>query len=357
MEAAVSPFSVALATPLSTAAGDIERREGLLVRVSDGDVVGWGEATPLPGWTEPLDSCREVLADAVETLESDGPDAALADLAGAPAARHGLSLALADLRTRQAGEPLWRHLAEDAERDIGGGVAEEVDAVPVNAVVGDASARETADAATAAVEEGFDCVKIKMGARSVDEDTTRVQRVRSAVGDGVALRADANGGWTRVQAYEAFRTLAAAGVDYVEQPLTADDLAGLAGLGGRGVDVAVDETLAQTPVSAVLDAGAADVVVLKPQVLGGVDRAVAAAERARDVGLRAVVTTTVDAVVARAGAVHCAAALADTGPLPACGLATADRLADDLAPDPAPVADGEIAVPDGPGLGVEGVSR
>lgn len=350
MDATVSPFAVELAAPLSTAAGDIERREGLVVRVSDDDAVGWGEATPLPGWTEPLDSCREVLSEAVGTLARDGPDAALADLAGAPAARHGLSLALADLYARRAGDPLWRHLADEAPEA-------DVDSVPVNAVVGDGSARETVDAAAAAVDEGFDCVKVKCGARSVDEDTTRVQRVRAAVGEDVALRADSNGAWTRVQAYEAFRTLAAAGVDYVEQPLTADDLAGLAGLGGRGVDVAVDETLAQTPVSAVLDAGAADLVVCKPQVLGGVDRAVDAARRAREAGLRAVVTTTVDAVVARTGAVHCAAALSATGPLPACGLATADRLDTDLAADPAPVADGDIAVPDGPGIGVEGVSR
>jgi len=34
------------------------------------------------------------------------------------------------------------------------------------------------------------------------------------------------------------------------------------------------------------------------------------------------------------------------------GLATGDRLATDLAPDPAPVSDGRMAVPDGPGLGV-----
>jgi L-alanine-DL-glutamate epimerase-like enolase superfamily enzyme len=49
--------------------------------------------------------------------------------------------------------------------------------------------------------------------------------------------------------------------------------------------------------------------------------------------------------------VHAAAALASRGPLPACGLATLgmfDGLADPLAP-----VRGEIAVPEGPGLGVE----
>jgi len=55
-----------------------------------------------------------------------------------------------------------------------------------------------------------------------------------------------------------------------------------------------------------------------------------------------VVTTTVDGVVARTAAVHVAAAIPDVAP---CGLATAELLAEDLGPDPAPVDDGRISVP------------
>jgi L-alanine-DL-glutamate epimerase-like enolase superfamily enzyme len=51
--------------------------------------------------------------------------------------------------------------------------------------------------------------------------------------------------------------------------------------------------------------------------------------------------------------VHVAAAIPDVRP---CGLATGDRLATDLGPDPAPIADGRIRVPDGPGLGLSGVT-
>ena len=81
-------------------------------------------------------------------------------------------------------------------------------------------------------------------------------------------------------------------------------------------------------------------------VLGGPDRARAAALRAREAGLDAVVTTTIDGALARTGAVHVAASLADP---PACGLATADRLAEDLVSDPAPITDGEVSVPQNPG--------
>jgi len=85
--------------------------------------------------------------------------------------------------------------------------------------------------------------------------------------------------------------------------------------------------------------------------LGGVDRARDAAVRARGAGATPVVTTTVDAVVARTAAVHLAASLAPVAP---CGLATGDRLERDLTADPAPVSDGAIRVPQLPGIGPTG---
>lgn len=341
MRAQLRPFSLPLRRPLATAAGTIERREGLLVRVeSDDGHVGLGEATPLPGWTEPYEACEGALEDAVPKLTDDGPESALASLSGTPAARHGLSLALADLDARRDGVPLYRHLDGD----------EPVDSVSVNATVGDGDVEGTVEAATDAAEAGFGCLKVKVGARPVDEDVERLAAVRNAVGPDVTLRADANGAWDRETATAAFDAFADLAVEYVEQPLPALDLEGHAALRGGLVGVAIDESLAEVTPERVVEADAADLLVLKPMVLGGVDEARSAAMTARDAGLRCVVTTTVDAVVGRLGAVHLAASLPD--PLPA-GLATADWLADDVATDPALVADGRIAVPREPGLGVD----
>jgi L-alanine-DL-glutamate epimerase-like enolase superfamily enzyme len=135
---------------------------------------------------------------------------------------------------------------------------------------------------------------------------------------------------------------------YVEQPLPATELASTARLARESaVSIAVDESLAEHGVDAVLAADAADVVVLKPMALGGPDRTVDAAVRARDAGVEPVVTTTIDAVVARTAAVHVAAAIPNVS---ACGLATAGLLEEDLAADPCPVEAGWVSVPDGPGL-------
>ncbi|WP_049971219.1 mandelate racemase/muconate lactonizing enzyme family protein [Haladaptatus cibarius] len=333
-------FSLQLESPLDTAHGSIEHRKGILVRIEDGDEVGIGEATPLPGWTESLPACRAALAD----IEAPGDELStleerLATLESTPAARHGLSLALADIRAKRDGVPLYRHF----------GGPEQVEVIQANATVGDCSPAETVDAVKDAVSAGFECVKVKVGVRSVTDDVARLRAVRDAVGFDIELRVDVNGGWSRAQAREAFHKLDPLRIAYVEQPVSGDDLDALADLRGRSVRVAADESIAETSVDAVLDAEAADVLICKPMVLGGPDKVVEVAERARDVGVTPVVTTTIDGVVARTAAIHAAAAIPDR---PASGLATGTMLARDLGPDRTRLVDGSVSVPQDAGNGV-----
>ena len=357
MECTLRTFELPLARPLDTAAGAIETRRGVAIRVRDASGVGVGEATPLAGWTESYADCRAALtavadaddpalslpSESVPSLPSESvPLLADERLRTCPAARHGLSLAIADHSARVAGIPLYRHL----------GGEESVRRVRANATIGDADVPTTVVAAADAIDAGFTSLKLKVGARPVEDDVERLGRVRDAVGPAVELRADANGAWSREQARRAFDGFASLDVAYVEQPLPADDVSGHAALCDSSVGVALDEALTGRSVDE-LEAcfAVADVVIVKPMALGGVDRAIDVARRALAAGLVPVVTTTVDAVVARTAAVHVAAALPDR---PACGLATASLLARDLSRDPAPVDDGSIRVPQSPGIGTLG---
>jgi len=334
----IEPFELPLGAPFETAAGRIESRDGFLVFVEHAGTEGVGEATPLPGWTESLDECRDAIERAATVADELDWGIALARM-DAPAARHGLALALADARASAAGHPLYRSL----------GAPYAVRQVPVNATIGDGTVSESREAGERAVAAGVGCCKVKVGARDLETDVERLAAVRAAVGDRVELRADANGAWDRDTAADALDRLAALDVAYVEQPLPADDLDGLAALRNGEVGVAVDETLIDHDAAAVLAADAADVVVCKPMVLGGPDRAVTVAGQAREAGVEPVVSTTIDGVVARTAAVHVAATIPEVGH---CGLATADLLADDLGRDPAPIEDGAVAVPQDKGLGL-----
>ncbi len=100
-----------------------------------------------------------------------------------------------------------------------------------------------------------------------------------------------------------------------------------------------------------LERGAASVLVVKPMVVGGLRPARRIVELAEEAGVGTIVTTTIDAGVGVAAALHLAATLPEGSP--ACGLATGSLLADDLIVRPLAVRDGSMLLPDGPGLGVE----
>ena len=332
------PFSLRLSSPLGTAAGRIEERRGFVVRIESDGHRGVGEAAPLPGWTESHDDCEAALSGAAGGSSAADPTDPLDRIdVATPAARHGVGLACADARARAAGESVAAWLADGSPAA----------SVPVNATVGDAPVEATAEATREAVEAGYETVKVKVGAREQDADAARLRAVRDAADDGVELRADANGAWDGPTAERMVDLAAELEFAYVEQPRPASDLAGNAAVRGRGVDIAVDESVAAVGVDAILDAEVADVVICKPMALGGPVRTCELARRASAQGVDTVVTTTIDGVVARTGALHVAAALPD---VPACGLATGGLLASDLAPDPAPVDAGRMAVPAGPGL-------
>jgi L-alanine-DL-glutamate epimerase-like enolase superfamily enzyme len=59
-------------------------------------------------------------------------------------------------------------------------------------------------------------------------DLARVARARRAIGDDADLYVDANGGYTRKQAVRMARGFAEEGVTWFEEPVSSDDLAGLA---------------------------------------------------------------------------------------------------------------------------------
>ena len=166
-----------------------------------------------------------------------------------------------------------------------------------------------------------------------------VAAVRDAVDPQVAVRVDANGAWDVDTAVMMISRLAGHDLENVEQPVaTLDDLARVRRR--VSVPVAADEcvrTLDDARRLKVL--GAADVIVLKQQPLGGVRAALDIADAA---GVPAVVSSMMETSVGIAAGVALAAALPD---LPyACGLATLDGIAGDVTHDSLVPVDGVLAV-------------
>ena len=182
-------------------------------------------------------------------------------------------------------------------------------------------------------------VKVAEAGQADADDIARVEAVRDAIGPAGRIRVDANGAWSVEQAARMLRALGRFGLEYAEQPCAS--LAELAELRRRvDVPLAADESIrrAEDPL-AVRAAGAADIVVLKVQPLGGVR---AALRVAAECGLPVVVSSAVESSVGLAAGVALAAALPA---LPYdCGLATMSLLTGDVTAEPLAAEDGTLPV-------------
>ena len=209
--------------------------------------------------------------------------------------------------------------------------------IRVNATLPAVAADRVAD--VLAHYDGCRTVKIKVAERgqTLDDDVARVRRTREILGPEGRIRIDANGGWNVDEAEHAVHRLAEFDLEYVEQPCAAvEELAELRErIHYLGIPVAADESVrkAEDPI-AVARAGAADLIVIKAQPLGGIRRAMAVVAEA---GLPAVVSSALESSIGIAMGAHLAAAL------PAldydCGLATVDLFEGDV------VAEGRSLVP------------
>jgi len=187
-------------------------------------------------------------------------------------------------------------------------------------------------------------VKIKVAepSQTLVDDTARVARVRELLGPAGRIRVDANGGWNVDEAEHAIHALAPYDLEYIEQPCaTVEELAEIrTRVKYMGLPIAADESVrkADDPV-AVARAGAADILVLKAQPLGGIGAALAIV---REAGLPAVVSSALDTSIGISMGLHLAGALPELDY--DCGLGTAALLDADIVERPLVPVDGYLEV-------------
>jgi O-succinylbenzoate synthase len=214
--------------------------------------------------------------------------------------------------------------------------------VPVNATVPAVDAASVRD--VLARFDGCRTAKVKVaepGQRLAD-DVARVAAVRHAMGPEGRVRVDANGAWNVDEAERALHALAEYDLEYAEQPC--ESVEELAELRRRvkymGIPIAADESVrkAADPL-AVARAGAADLLVVKAQPLGGVRRALEIVAEAR---LPAIVSSALDTSIGLSMGLGLAAALPDLDY--DCGLGTASLFTADVTAWPLVPRDGMLRV-------------
>lgn len=223
--------------------------------------------------------------------------------------------------------------------------------VPLVAYLQSGSAEQIGAEAAAMVQRGFGTVKVKVG-ENERWDIDVVRAVREAVGPDVKIRADANGAWTIGTAKRQLRKLEPYDLEYIEQPLPLEDLAGHAHLRQAcGTPVALDESAyTLQDVHEIIRNGAADMILLDPHEAGGLLPARKQAALCEAAGLPVTLHSGGELGVSLAAYLHFAVTVPNLSLAIDCQY---PNIADDVVTAPFDCARGFLVPPAGPGLGVE----
>lgn len=236
----------------------------------------------------------------------------------------------------------------------------------------DAAVHALSREATSYVEAGFSILKIKIGLLPVEQDARRVRAVRKAIGPEVGLLCDANHAYRASDAVRMGRILEEEGVLFFEEPVPPEDLDGYRHV-RESLDIAISGGECEHTrwgFRNLLRGGYVDIAQPDIAVVGGLS------EFQKVLALATAYNTLVlphvwGSGVALAAALQALAIIPQT-PYRAFPIAyeTApivefDRnpnpLRDDLLEKPFELSDGDLAIPQGPGLGIqvnrEAVSR
>jgi muconate cycloisomerase len=325
-------------------------QKSAIVRLTAEDgSIGLGNIDPSPGYSvetieQSLAALRDRLAPAVRGQDAGNPHRLSQTmdqtLAGYLDAKAAIEMACVDLLSRRLGIPVHQYL--------GGKL---VDEVRFNAWIGILSPDEAAAEARKWFDRGFRSAKIKVGG-GIEADRDRVGAVRAAVGPDMALRADANAGYSVDDAIALGRLLEPFSMQLLEQPVAAEDLAGMAKVRQAiGIPVMADESI--TDYASLIDvvrARCADIVKLKVMKQGGFLTCRRMLETATAAGMKVVIghgfglgINTVAEIMLACTSTNVLEGLECVGPL---------KTADDIVTRKLDLSSGRLAVPCGPGLGV-----
>src|SRR5439155_3052143 len=287
------------------------------------------------------------LTPAVETRSAEDIEGALAAMTSRMyannAAKAAIEIALHDLVGRATGQPAYALLGRKQR-----------DRMAILGVIGTGELASDLCEAEAKKAAGFAAFKIKVGIDRPLVDGERTRRICQILGRHVLISSDANQGFSPDEAIQYVRAVADAGLDFFEQPVPADDLAGMAAVAAAAGKIAIgaDEGIhSLDDIRRHHERGAARGVSLKTIKLGGMRAVMTAGQVCAELGLNVNVSAkTGESSIACAAAMHIAAAL----PQIAWGLTlTNEGLSDDVTARAIRIERGHVTISDAPGLGID----
>lgn len=316
--------------------------KSVLFRIeTDTGLVGWGE-TPQVYLGEQLTG-REAAAVRTKLVGMDPMSiaAVYADLGlDQTYIQSAVEMALWDIVGKACRQPVYRLLGGPYRTSI-----------ELAACMGIQSYERAGQIARLYVDMGFTTLKTKAG-RDPEEDLNMVRGIRDAVGDRLALRIDPNTGYSPSVCEQLAKELERYNLQYFEQPMPADLLDDSARIRKvTSTPLALNESVTNMQVvREILAKKAADVLLPDTYQCGGIWAVKLIADVAASAGVPCVMHCAHDLGPKTAAMLHLAAC---TPNFPLANDCTYYGLADDVLVHPFLIANGRMAVPEAPGLGIE----
>lgn len=292
-------ISLPLEFPFTIARGTTETAENVIVRVGDGEHVGIGGAAPSAHYGETVETVEAVLPSLLAAVEEVGDPHQLGRIERRmhetvernPAAQCAVSIALHDLVTKRLELPLYRYWGFDPERTL-----------ESSYTIGIADIEEMREKTATARERGYGTLKVKLG---TERDEEIIEAVRAEAPEAT-IRVDANEAWSPREAVGKIEALANYGIEFVEQPVPAENPEGMRFVRERSaLPIAADEscvTLADVP----RVTGIADIANVKLMKCGSLREARRMLETARAHGLETMLGCMTESNASIAAACHLA---------------------------------------------------
>lgn len=336
-KAELEEVSLKFASPFETANNWFDLRAIWLLKLTFSGAQYLGEISPLSGFSNEgganiatnFNALQRVLHDA-EKIESTNELFGIADTFDAyPAFRSGIEQALLQAYASQ-------HCTSPGEIF---GVDAPLKYLPLNATVGLIELPQLNSALDASIAEGFTCVKLKVGRKYLADDIKLVNDAFAGYGDLLTIRLDANRCWTYDQAITFFHGINHLPVEYIEEPVT--DFAEFKALRNfTHIPLAADESITDLQIAdSILAEDYADVLIIKPGILGGIKPSLELIARAKAAGKKATITSSLDSPIGKRKAVVTAALAQTSSP---AGLDTIRFFENAIYNDMYPVAGARI---------------
>jgi len=283
-------YALPLTQPLYVRRKNVNKREGIIISIqSQEGEEGFGEIAPLPGLSqENLTEACDQIKGIKEILIGQDIPGNLKSLNGGfekwfkefhlkPSVQFGVETAILNLLANSKNISLAQ-LIDDPFHDY----------VFVHGLL-HGSINEAQQQALDLIRKGFTSLKLKVG-KDVEEEISKIQAIGRMIEGKAVLHLDANQSWDVKQAIYLGETIGLSTVDYIEEPFkNTEDIPEF--FMKTTIPVALDESLQSIKIEQIKSIEGAELLILKPTVLGGVEKTVQWIRRAKQYGISAVLSS------------------------------------------------------------------